>query len=721
MTFLDPDHPHRRLPSSPIVAPYASTSPFDQATPFGHRRASLPEEPHSPYLRRDSPASRRRPRPLEPPPPPPQRSFWRRLIVALSGTAGVVLTTHLVARRCAASLDRFSPSLKWVPAVLAGGAVGWMNFSVFRDRGVDRFNAVVSRWTEASQLIVSLTQVLAADAGGMGSRHPLAMNLALIHAATTAASGAGRGAGTGGGRNSVRRQRGRPARGGGRQGGRAMLRRVVEEISGNGCGRHNGSGDGSDKDAVGSDHIVEEPPAALPPPTSSSSSSSSWPPSSWTSSERRGILVEAERYMRYASATYGIALLTAMDLERPSTWREADLMNLRNASNSTPLSLRTDDIKHVMADPDRAAVCYHCDVRTEDVLLDELHGENPECPRHAVILDREGKQVVVAIRGTRSLSDAVVHDLVCIAVPFLNGMAHKGMARAALAVIASVREVVNKALCDNKGFGVVLTGHSMGAGTAALATMLLLEGCSTMGSTMSSTMRGAMGGRRQSIYGSLLPPNTPVRCFAFAPPPVFAPFEAAPQGTRDAILAFKHGDDVFANSSLLSLRALLITCRIVDDLPLSFRERMRIATGRRHVLPGWNHCLMLAVNGHASCLSELIAEEEDVLDDEAPLLVVPSSTLVWLRRADGSGGGNGGSGGGGGGGGGGGSGGSGGRGRRYHASVIDATEFAEGGITLSSHMLVDHFNNRYEWALRCLLREATATSTAGFASPTGLR
>ncbi|KAK9825408.1 hypothetical protein WJX81_002309 [Elliptochloris bilobata] len=82
------------------------------------------------------------------------------------------------------------------------------------------------------------------------------------------------------------------------------------------------------------------------------------------------------------------------------------------------------------------------------------------------------REVVVAIRGTAQLED-VVTDLTALPEVFgdTGMLAHSGMQRAALWLferLSSLLKVIAEAGCK-----VTLTGHSLGAGTAALLAMLL--------------------------------------------------------------------------------------------------------------------------------------------------------------------------------------------------------------------------------------------------------
>lgn len=58
-------------------------------------------------------------------------------------------------------------------------------------------------------------------------------------------------------------------------------------------------------------------------------------------------------------------------------------------------------------------------------------------------------------------------------MPFLDGHAHAGIAAATWQLVAEFVPRVAAALARHSGYQAVLTGHSMGAGVAALLAMLL--------------------------------------------------------------------------------------------------------------------------------------------------------------------------------------------------------------------------------------------------------
>lgn len=106
-------------------------------------------------------------------------------------------------------------------------------------------------------------------------------------------------------------------------------------------------------------------------------------------------------------------------------------------------------------------------------------------PAFAVMVDHESKSVVLAIRGTSRFFDFVT-DGTCRPItvymrpsPTSNditeGYAHEGMMYSAEYVASEARRDIIYALSQpqNKGYNVVVTGHSLGAGTAALTSAIL--------------------------------------------------------------------------------------------------------------------------------------------------------------------------------------------------------------------------------------------------------
>lgn len=121
-------------------------------------------------------------------------------------------------------------------------------------------------------------------------------------------------------------------------------------------------------------------------------------------------------------------------------------------------------------DPEGIEVVYFEDGNTP------TSGE-PHVPGQLVAVDHVKECVVVALRGSSCFRDALV-DLDCKPEPLtlagLRGLAHGGMLRAALKLAEPLAVVVEEALskiCVNSR-RVIVTGHSLGAGVAALLTAM---------------------------------------------------------------------------------------------------------------------------------------------------------------------------------------------------------------------------------------------------------
>lgn len=201
-----------------------------------------------------------------------------------------------------------------------------------------------------------------------------------------------------------------------------------------------------------------------PPPSSSSSSPAPASPAATLiapereSAERAvspAALREALRYMAFATSAYGHAAMVAFG---PRACKRAP---------STSALLKGADAVNL------EALIRHCGIGEADVIMMREADEAAACPAFFIALDRAHASIVLSVRGTASIYDAVVLDLVCVAESFAGGLAHSGMARAARALRHAVIPTLARLAHEHRGFRLVLTGHSMGGGVAALLTVLL--------------------------------------------------------------------------------------------------------------------------------------------------------------------------------------------------------------------------------------------------------
>ncbi|KAI9609338.1 hypothetical protein H4Q26_007288 [Puccinia striiformis f. sp. tritici PST-130] len=176
------------------------------------------------------------------------------------------------------------------------------------------------------------------------------------------------------------------------------------------------------------------------------------------------------RFMRYSSAAYGQQFLRIMGIG-------VDSFNYPNTK------------KHSANDH---AFASHVGLTVDQILLSSFTEPNPVLGNevlsplvHYVSIDHDSKAIVLTCRGTLGLSDILV-DLTCeyepIAVdggdPNASYLAHSGMLHSALRLrreSSTVHEVIKQALIDYSNYGLIITGHSLGGGVAALLAVL----CST--------------------------------------------------------------------------------------------------------------------------------------------------------------------------------------------------------------------------------------------------
>lgn len=183
-------------------------------------------------------------------------------------------------------------------------------------------------------------------------------------------------------------------------------------------------------------------------------------------------------------------------------------------------------------------------------------------------VDPDTNEIVLCIRGSENAAGALA-EVVCTKEPFLGGRAHSGILDNARLVVEAAREHVVKLSQDSPRKSIAIVGHSLGAGTAIFATILL----SGDGSPFSRLMAGGK-----------------VKCYAFAPPPVFEPLWALPPWVHASTYTFVNNMDCVPRACLGTVSKLFLAMKQVDALPMTPLRRLAFLRGDyelEHQLPDY--------------------------------------------------------------------------------------------------------------------------------------
>ncbi|CAM9635858.1 unnamed protein product [Pylaiella littoralis] len=242
---------------------------------------------------------------------------------------------------------------------------------------------------------------------------------------------------------------------------------------------------------------------------------------------------EAARYVRFASAAYGMLMLKGANvMSWDSGWPPVHKFSLQELTTW--------------------CITKHCGIQDADLVRMNLFEERElHLPAYLLTVDHATKSVVLSVRGTFSMQDTVT-DLVCDSADFMGGSCHRGLCQGAKMLLAHAKGDVLQQLAEHEGYRLVVTGHSLGGGVSILLTMMLLK-------------------HRRELRLA----KTEVLCYAFAPPPVFGPLHKLSGETRRAIRAFVFGNDMVCRLSLASASGLFRDLKEVDAIGATLPVRLK--------------------------------------------------------------------------------------------------------------------------------------------------
>lgn len=121
----------------------------------------------------------------------------------------------------------------------------------------------------------------------------------------------------------------------------------------------------------------------------------------------------------------------------------------------------------------RRALLSICGFSDDDVLTAVLDAQTLR-PAFTCLVDHDERRCVLFIRGTTTSEDALTNTVTdAVRDEDLGGEVHAGILQAARWVLEQAVPAMKEEAAVNPDYELIVTGHSLGAGTAALATLLL--------------------------------------------------------------------------------------------------------------------------------------------------------------------------------------------------------------------------------------------------------
>ena len=148
--------------------------------------------------------------------------------------------------------------------------------------------------------------------------------------------------------------------------------------------------------------------------------------------------------------------------------------------------------------------------------------------------------------------------MVCVETDFLGAKAHEGMSKAAMKILNRIKGQLKEYLEIYPDYKLLLTGHSLGGGVATLMTIAI----------------------RHGEIKDYVPPDVPMQCKVFAPPPVFASTENVDHLTSD-IESYIQGADCVPRFTLANTAEIFAMLCAIDATDLSWDATIKILRGKQ--------------------------------------------------------------------------------------------------------------------------------------------
>lgn len=260
------------------------------------------------------------------------------------------------------------------------------------------------------------------------------------------------------------------------------------------------------------------------------------------------------------------------DLDAPSLPSNMSLVErlrhlMKYASASSGHSSKASRDQHTRGqDVSAIAFAHHMGIQVNDVLLSAYTPCDGTAPVPStqitstvyITLDHANQAVVLTCGGNLALSDLLLNlDYEHIETELGSGVVHKGFFIPALRITrpkGQVMTVLCNALEAHPGYGLVLTGHSVGGSTAAMAALLL--SCPVEAFKQQNPRVAHLETKTSFVTSSRsgLPPGRPIHCYGYGSAAVFDPELC--KATEGLVTTVVLGNDLISSISLGMFRDL---------------------------------------------------------------------------------------------------------------------------------------------------------------------
>ncbi|KAG2208661.1 hypothetical protein INT47_007759 [Mucor saturninus] len=158
----------------------------------------------------------------------------------------------------------------------------------------------------------------------------------------------------------------------------------------------------------------------------------------------------AARYWKFSIASYG--------------WKGLNFIGQGNGIFSDAMREHSD----------AKSIIEYLIIPKEDLLAYEFRSAEAFRPSYFIARDRFTNSIVLSIRGTMSIMDTLT-DLVCEYEPWKGGFVHSGMKNSAMWFFRNVVPQLIAYSNEHSATALTIVGHSMGASTAAILTIILTD------------------------------------------------------------------------------------------------------------------------------------------------------------------------------------------------------------------------------------------------------